>query len=160
MQTLTAAGKDQKTFPQFTSAVASSIDESFNRFVLSTARNGTLTDLLTSNRAFVNPALASFLGVTPPAGGNDQWSEVTMDSARYAGIATQPALLANLAHFADTSYVFRGVFVLRGMMCMQLGEPPADAQPSPRGCRSRPTRARGSVRRRSGRTEPAARATG
>ena len=129
VQTLSRTSKDQTLFPQYTDALAQAMDESFNRFVVSSARTGTVAGLLTSNKTMVNATMATYLGVSMPSGTpSGQWAEVTMDANRYSGIATHPAVLANLAHFGDTSYVFRGRFVLKGLMCETLGEAPADAQ--------------------------------
>ena len=41
---------------------------------------------------------------------------------------TQPLFLASTAHRADSSYVFRGRFVQKRLLCREIGAPPADAQ--------------------------------
>jgi hypothetical protein len=129
VQDLSAASKDPAAFPQFSDGLAQSMGDSFDQFVANNVQGGgTLTDLLTSNKVMVDANLAAFFGMAPdviPAG--QQWAEVELDPATYAGIMTQPALLANLAHFSDTSYVFRGRFLFKGVMCQPLGDPPANA---------------------------------
>ena len=119
--------KDPTVFPFFNAAYASSMNGSFDRFVVDQVRNGgTLRSLLRSTDAFVDATMASFFGVTaPPAG---QWAKVTLDPARYSGVVTQPAMLASLAHTTESSFVFRGKFIRKQLLCEQLGMPPANAQ--------------------------------
>jgi len=51
----------------------------------------------------------------------------SLPQERYTGIMTQPAMLAALAHSSDTSYVFRGRFVRKRLLCQEIGTPPANA---------------------------------
>jgi len=124
---LSPADKDQTAFPFFNAAYAQSMNDSFDRFVVDQLRNqGTLHTLLRSTDAFVDPNMASFFGVSaPPAG---QWAKIALDPARYSGVVTQPAMLASLAHSRETSFVFRGRFIRKHLLCDNLGAPPADAQ--------------------------------
>jgi len=124
---LTPADKDPSVFPSFGTAQAQSMNESFDRFVLDQIRNqGTLRTLLRSTDAFVDANMASFLGVTaPPAG---QWAKVSLDGSRYSGVVTQPAMLASLAHTTESSFVFRGKFLRKQLLCEELGMPPPNAQ--------------------------------
>lgn len=119
------ADKDTATYPYFTRDYAQSMNESFDRFVVGVVRdNGTLDDLLRSPKAQVDENMADFFGVDAPSSG---WSEVSLDADRYTGIMTQPALLASLAHTIDASYVYRGVFLRKRLLCTQIGGPPANA---------------------------------
>jgi len=124
---LAPADKDQTAFPFFSAAYAQSMNDSFDRFVVDQLRNqGTLRTLLRSTDAFVDANMATFFGVTaPPAG---QWAKVALDAGRYSGVVTQPAMLASLAHSSETSFVFRGRFIRKHLLCENLGAPPADAQ--------------------------------
>jgi hypothetical protein len=124
---LSPGDKDQTVFPFFNAAYAASMNESFNRFVLDQVRNqGTLRTLLRSTDAFVDPTMASFFGVTaPPAG---QWAKVALDGKRFSGVVTQPAMLGSLAHSSQPSFVFRGKFIRKQLLCEALGMPPANAQ--------------------------------
>ncbi len=124
---LAPADKDQTAFPFFDAAYAQSMNESYDRFVVDQVRSqGTLRTLLRSTDAFVDRTMASFFGVTaPPAG---QWAKVSLDGRRYSGVVTQPAMLASLAHSSETSFVFRGRFTRKHLLCEDLGAPPADAQ--------------------------------
>src|SRR5262249_29003481 len=124
---LTPADKDQGLFPFFNAAYAQSMNDSFDRFVLDQVRNGgTLRTVLRSTDAFVDSNMASFFGVTPPAAG--QWAKIALDEKRYTGVFTQPAMLGSLAHFNESSFVFRGKFIRKQLLCENLGMPPANAQ--------------------------------
>jgi hypothetical protein len=123
---LASPDKDQALYPEFTAAVANSINESFNRFAVSIFRDqGTVHTLFRSPDAFVDRNMAAFLGVTAPAAG--QWSRVTLDENIYSGVMTQPALLASLSHSDKTSYVYRGKFIRKHVLCQAIGAPPATA---------------------------------
>jgi hypothetical protein len=116
--------KDPEIVPGFDDAAAQSMAESFDRFTLDTARNGTFQDLLTSGDVWVDASMASFLGVGAPA---EEWAAVAAPG-RSGGILTQPLFLASTAHRADSSYVFRGRFIEKRVMCRDIGAPPPDAQ--------------------------------
>jgi len=121
------ADKDHTLFPFFDAAYARSMNDSFDRFVVDQVRNqGTLRSLLRSTDVFVDATMASFFGVAaPPAG---QWAKVSVDGSRYTGVVTQPAMLASLAHSAESSFVFRGKFIRKQLLCENLGMPPTNAQ--------------------------------
>src|SRR5262249_49867367 len=116
---LTPADKDQGLFPFFNAAYAQSMNDSFDPFVLDQVRNGgTLRTVLRSTDAFVDSNMASFFGVTPPAAG--QWAKIALDEKRYTGVFTQPAMLGSLAHFNESSFVFRGKFIRKQLLCENL----------------------------------------
>ncbi|HZJ55849.1 MAG TPA: DUF1592 domain-containing protein [Myxococcaceae bacterium] len=124
---LTPGDKDQTVFPFFNAAYAQSMNDSFDRFVLDQVRNqGTLRTLLRTTDAFVDSTMASFFGVSPPPAG--QWAKIALDGNRYSGVVTQPAMLASLAHSSEPSFVFRGRFIRKQLLCENLGMPPANAQ--------------------------------
>jgi len=121
------ADKLQVTFPNFDQKHADSMNASFDRFVVGVVRDGgNLRAILRSSDAWVDANMASFFGVDAPK--SDGFVKVSLDPNRYSGILTQPALLASLAHSSDTSYVFRGRFVQKQLLCTTIGTPPADAQ--------------------------------
>lgn len=117
------ADKSADLFPDFDTALARSMNESFDRFAREAIRQGTVSELLRSSDAWVDGTMADFFGVADPGG----WTRVSLDPARYSGILTQPALLASLAHSDRTSYVYRGRFLRRRLLCEDLGTPPANA---------------------------------
>lgn len=116
--------KDPALLSGFDDAYAASMAESFDRFTADKARSGTLTELLTSQDVWVDANMASFYGVPAPASG---WAQVSLDD-RYSGMLTQPLFLASAAHYSTTSYVFRGRFLRKRLLCTELGAPPGDAQ--------------------------------
>jgi hypothetical protein len=123
---LTASDKDSTAFPFFTASYAASLNTSFDRFAAEQLRSGTLGSLLTSAEAYVDANLAPSYGVTaPPAG---QWQKVALDATRYSGVGTQGLVLASDAHPTESSFVFRGRFVRKRMLCDAFGAPPANAQ--------------------------------
>ena len=121
---LSLASKDAEAFTYLDAQLVSSINESFDRFVVDQVRSGgTLRSLLTTKRTFVDARLATFMGLSPVS----DWTQVELDATRYSGIMTQPGMLAALAHTSETSYVFRGKFVRERLMCDKLGAPPGSA---------------------------------
>ncbi|KIG19478.1 Cellulose-binding domain protein [Enhygromyxa salina] len=88
--------------------------------------DGTLGDLLTSNRTFVDDRLAPIYGVASPEPG--VWAEVELDPTQRAGFMTQVAFLAGHGHPLNPSPVLRGVYSLKDVLCWPLGAPPPVAE--------------------------------
>lgn len=84
---------------------------------------GTVADLLTSNRTFVDARLAGLYGVEPPA---SDWAEVELPNR--SGFLTQATFLASHGHPDKPSPVLRGVFLLERVLCSELGAPPPNAE--------------------------------
>ncbi len=123
--TLFPGDKSEESFPEFDAELAASMNESFERMVLDAVRSGSsLRELLSSSDAWVDERLASFFAVPAPESG---WERVSLDQDTYRGLLTQPAWLASLAHSDDTSFVFRGRFVQKRLLCNEFGPPPANA---------------------------------
>jgi hypothetical protein len=121
---LSSGEKDASVFDYLSDDFVASVNESFDRFVTAQMRSASnLHDLLRSNTAFVDANLATFFGVPAVTG----WSEVELAADRYTGIMTQPGMLAALAHSAEPSYVFRGRFVRKRLLCNNIGIPPGNA---------------------------------
>lgn len=83
-------------------------------------RGGTLSDFLLSNRAFIGPETAAFYGLPAPGA----WTEVELPPER-RGFLMQAQFLSAHGHPENPSPVLRGLFVLRNLMCVDLGSPPA-----------------------------------
>jgi len=113
--------------PGWTTATpAAALDES-RRFVENVAMaNGTLRDLLTSRRAWVNGDLARIYGV---AGGADPaaWQEVELPAAERAGLLSRVAFLAGTSHRGGTSPPIRGNAIQLRLLCRLAGSPPPGA---------------------------------
>lgn len=123
-ETLHVSDKDAATFPDLDQTLVDAINASFDRLVTAHVRGGgTLDELLTDPKMIVDPTLADWMELDPV----DDWTEVALAEDRYAGIATHPALLASLAHASETSFVFRGRFVRKRLLCDAFGAPPPGA---------------------------------
>lgn len=85
---------------------------------------GTLDDLLTSRRAWVNSEMARGYGVDGPADA-ETWAEVDLPKDRRAGILTRAAFLAGYSHRGGTSPPIRGNAINLRLLC-QLPAPPPD----------------------------------
>ena len=102
--------------------------------------NGSLRDLLTSRRAWVNADMARIYGVAAPAD-PAAWSEVELPQAERAGILTRVAFLAGHSHRGATSPPIRGNGVELRFFCqpplapppgVDLSQPKADPADGPR----------------------------
>jgi hypothetical protein len=119
------ASKDRGAFPYLDDELSNDINESFDRFVSDQVHGGgTLQTLLRSNSAFARGGLSDFFGVES----SQDWTRASLPEDAYAGIATQPALLAALSHTVSPSYVFRGRFITTRLLCLEFAPPPANAQ--------------------------------
>jgi hypothetical protein len=122
---LEVASKDITLFPELDEPLADAINDSFERYVTNAVRSGTtLPELLTQPRTIINAELADYYGVAAP---DDDWESIDLPADRYAGLVTQPAVMAGLAHATETSYVFRGRFVRQRLLCEPALPPPGNA---------------------------------
>ncbi len=85
-------------------------------------RGGTVADFLTSSKAFVSAETAGFYGL--PAPGGTEFVEVDLPAER-RGFLLQAQFLAAHGHSTNASPVLRGLFVLKNLLCVDLGSPPA-----------------------------------
>lgn len=108
----------------FSEQVRDALREEARRFLeeIIFARGGTVTDLLTSSKAFISADTATFYGLPAPAAGT--WQEVDLPSDR-RGFLMQAQFLAGHGHPNNPSPVLRGLFVLSDLLCVELGSPPA-----------------------------------
>jgi hypothetical protein len=90
---------------------------------------GTLSELLTAPKAYVNDTIAPLYGVAPP--GSSELVLVDLDAGQRAGILTQAGPMAAMAHEKFDAPIIRGVFILRKMLCAKLGAPPPDVPDIP-----------------------------
>jgi Protein of unknown function (DUF1592)/Protein of unknown function (DUF1588)/Protein of unknown function (DUF1587)/Protein of unknown function (DUF1585)/Protein of unknown function (DUF1595) len=94
---------------------------SFSSFIDDAIWNdGTINAFFSSPKLFVSGKLASLYGVTQPS---DPTEPVSVPTER-AGIITQPAIMALLAHSDQSGPVQRGVFVLEDLLCIAVAPPP------------------------------------
>ena len=120
--------KDPKVFPQFTPAITSALTQSVQLFLQDIVYRGTLLDLVTSNRMYLNQDLAALYGIDGVSGSGLVPVDV-MQPQWAGGILTQPALLAANARADRGDPIHRGLFIYGSMVCgATLPPPPATAQ--------------------------------
>jgi hypothetical protein len=101
--------------------------DSFDRFVDDVYwESGNASSLFDSKRVYLNDRLAPIYGAS--VSGSDFRP---VEQADRAGLVTQPALLALLAHGDQSAPVLRGVFVLERLMCVVVPPPPPTVNNSP-----------------------------
>jgi hypothetical protein len=108
-------------FPEFTPDVASAVVAETDAFLERQLGQATprLKDLTESTRSWVLPEAAFLYGLSEPGADG-----VELDPLERLGIFTQPAVIASHSGPTTTRLVKRGVFFVRKVMCMELGEPP------------------------------------
>lgn len=103
--------------------------ESLRRFLDDAFWNeGKLEALFKSPRLFLDATLAPLFGVSPPPPG--EFTSVEVPEER-AGLLTQPALMALLAHSDQSAPVLRGVFVREQILCLDVPPPPPEVNNVP-----------------------------
>jgi hypothetical protein len=123
------AARDPLIYPSFDAALRQALlDDSLTTLrELTLADGATLPELFNSAEAFVSPATAAIWGVRAP---DAAATRVTLPPER-AGVLTHPALMAVTSKFDATSPVFRGVFVLKNLLCSTLPNPPPTVDTTP-----------------------------
>jgi len=116
---------DPVVFPLFTPDVRQALIDQTLAFIeeITWRPDGDLSTLLTEPAAFVTTATAPwFPGVVVPPGTTA--TRLALDPSQYAGIVTQPPVVAT-ADFANrTSPVYRGRLVLQRYLCQSVPAPP------------------------------------
>jgi hypothetical protein len=113
--------KDPMVYPRFKPELRDSMRleaELFVDHIFSTT--GSLEAMLTAPWAFVDPALASYYGIT--AGAPEQ--PVKMPPEKRAGILTLGGVMASHATIDQTSPILRGLLVQGSFTCVTIAPPP------------------------------------
>jgi hypothetical protein len=115
--------KSASLFPKYEAATATSVTAGLARFVdwVFWEKNGSLPELLTTPRAFVDAKSAPIAEVSAPAAG---LTLVDTDPARRVGLFGQPGFGAGLGHETLPATILRGVWVLDRMLCAPPLPPP------------------------------------
>jgi hypothetical protein len=120
--------KVPELFPMWSEQAQWSAREESLQFIERTVlEGGTISDLLTSNVAYVDDVMAELYGLSAP---DEPWSPVELDPRERAGILSRIAFLAGRAHSANGSPPLRGVYVMDRILCEPRLSPPADADVS------------------------------
>lgn len=116
--------KSTTVFRDYDPTLLASWRESMERFVEEAyfGEGGGYQKLMLDPSVWVDARLARSLGLDPPVGGG--WQKVSRDPSKYAGILTQPGLMAMLAMSGQSSPIKRGVFVRERVLCQVLPTPP------------------------------------
>jgi uncharacterized protein DUF1592/uncharacterized protein DUF1588/uncharacterized protein DUF1595/uncharacterized protein DUF1587 len=122
--------KDATIYPNFNPALAASmaaeLDQYFDQVLWS--GTGSMRELLTSPRSFLDANLAtSIYNVPPPATG---FQSTLLDLQTRQGILTRAGFLTAHADVDSSGPVPRGVFVLNALLCVPPLSPPPNV-PSP-----------------------------
>jgi hypothetical protein len=126
---LTGAAREAADVSVSSPDLVSAYRESFRRFVDDVFwSDGKLESLFSSPRLFLDATLAPLYGVEAPPPG--EFTSVEVPEER-AGLLTQPALLALLAHSDQSAPVLRGVFVREQILCLDVAPPPPDVNNVP-----------------------------
>ena len=120
--------KNTTIFPAWTPAVQQDLYTSARLFVRDLMGSGTMNDLLSSRRMYLNANLASVYGI-PGVTGTDLQPVDVQAPGRDSGIFTQPAILAAWSHPDRGDAVHRGLFIYNAFVCgPTIPPPPANAQ--------------------------------
>jgi hypothetical protein len=128
LEALPSKIRDQTLYRAFTDSFRSSLYASVQAFLGDTLWNGTLSDLFTSRRLYLNQELARAYGVTGVTG-TDLVAVDGPAPQRSAGILTQPGLLVAANKWNERADpIHRGLMIYESFVCgAQIPPPPADA---------------------------------
>lgn len=87
--------------------------------------------LWTSTEAYVNAPLAALYGVDVDDPASSAFFWTTLPAQERAGLLTRAGFLTLYAGRTVPSPIRRGVFVLKGAFCIELGDPPPNASDTP-----------------------------
>ncbi len=122
------AVKNPMKFPNFTAAVAERVQQEamlqVRDVVLS--KQGTFEQLLTADAAYVSKSTASIYGLDPAMFG-DTPSKTTLDKTVRHGVLMHPGYLTSRSYADKTSPVHLGQHIAGTILCIQFGQPPANA---------------------------------
>jgi cytochrome c553 len=122
--------KDAEQFPDFDTATIADLRTSLELFLddVLWSDAADYRRLLLADEVFVNDRLAKFYGGCQPSPSAD-FTKVSLDGGKRAGILTHPYLMARFAHTRESSPIHRGVFLARGVLGQSLRPPPEAVAP-------------------------------
>jgi hypothetical protein len=113
--------------PQWTTATQASANRETELFVENIlGQGGTLRDLLTSRRAWVDGEMSRVYGLPAPSDPS-AWAEVSLPESERAGLYTRVAYLAGYSHAGATSPPVRGNAIELRLLCALPVSPPPGA---------------------------------
>jgi hypothetical protein len=119
--------KDTTKFPEFTAELKADMYESAQLFVQDLLAIGSVSDLVTSKRMFLNETMATAFGIPGVTGADMRPVEVSLPERSF-GILSQPGVLAAYSRPTRGDPIHRGLFVFYGLVCGgQVPAPPPGA---------------------------------
>ncbi len=118
--------RDLALFPNFSSSMAPAMQQETLRYLKNIIFDepSSFASIYTSNYTFVNKELAALYQVAGTFS-SSQFSKVTLDPAQRQGLLTQIGFLASHSYARTDSPIHRGVFVIRRVLGLPQGDPPA-----------------------------------
>ena len=127
VQKLRRTEKDLTKFPEFTDEVKANLQLSSQLFVQDLLANGSVADVVTSKRMFLNEQLATIYGIPGVTGADIKAVDVTLPE-RANGILSQPGMLAAYSRPDRGDPIHRGLFSFYALVCGgAIPPPPAGA---------------------------------
>jgi hypothetical protein len=119
--------KDTAKYPEFTADLKANMYQSAQLFVQDLLATGTVNDLVTSKRMFLNETMATAFGIPGVTGADMRPVDVTLPERSF-GILSQPGVLAAYSRPTRGDPIHRGLFVFYGLVCGgQVPAPPPGA---------------------------------
>ena len=128
---LEAADKVGDLFPEYSPALTEAMRIETEALIAEAVDNGSFGELMTTNQAYVNRSLADLYGVAGGPVDDADWQWVELDPSQRSGLLTRAAFLTVHATPTVQSPIQRGVSVIRDVLCIELGDAPADVQNTP-----------------------------
>jgi hypothetical protein len=120
--------RDPALFPSFSPALSPMMQQETLRFVNHVVfeEKAPFASLFTAPYTFVNRELAALYKLTGSYT-TAAYTRVDLDPTQRAGLLTQTGFLASHAYTRIDSPIHRGVFMIRRILCLPLGDPPGNA---------------------------------
>ena len=112
--------------PQLASAMVEEIDRDLDAWMFG-AGALPIGGLLSARTSSVNAALSDHYGLESDSASDSDWQTVQLPAHYRGGLLTKALVAARYSSLEEPSIILRGVFVLRDLMCMGLGNPPDNA---------------------------------
>ncbi len=120
---ITDVSRDAATFPTFSPAIASLMQQETRTFLdyVVFEGDGTWPAALEADYTFVNGPLAAYYGMTGVTG--DAFQRVQLDTTQRLGLLTQGAVLVGTTPSNHTNPVLRGGYIAGKLMCHNISLP-------------------------------------
>ncbi len=126
------ANRDPATFPNWNPNMVGPIDDETVKFfdTVTFTPGSTFKDFLTSPIAFVNQLTAPLYGLDASKFGSDL-TQVTLDATQRPGFLTRLGFLMNFASLTRTNPIYRGAFISKQILGINIPAPPPGAAQTP-----------------------------